>query len=150
MSDPTSQTTDLARTPDPLVLFDGVCNLCNGAVRWILKRDDDGVFRFGSLQWESARSALVARVGARGLQQLPDSIVLVDENGVHTRSTAALKIAARLGAPWSVLAVFLAVPRPVRDGAYDWIARNRYRWFGRRDACMMPTPELEDRFLSAD
>ncbi len=150
MSDPTSQATELAPTAPPLVLFDGVCNLCNGAVRWILKRDDGAVFRFGSLQWESARSAIVARLGAEGLGELPDSIVLVDEDGLHTRSTAALRIAARLGAPWSAFAVLMVFPRPVRDGVYDWVARNRYRWFGRKDHCMVPSPEVSARFLPSE
>ena len=119
-------------------------------MRWILERDDDEIFRFGSLQWDSARTAVAARAGSEALTELPDSILLLDREGLHVKSSAALRIARRLGPPWSLLGVFLAVPRPLRDGVYDWVARNRYSWFGKRDACMIPDPELEDRFLPAD
>ena len=128
----------------PVVLFDGVCNLCNGAVTWIIARDPAARFRFASLQSDAARTALHAR-GVNG--PLPDSIILLDADGVHVRSDAALRIARGLGWPWSLLAVLRFVPRAVRDAAYRTIARHRYRWFGRRDACMMPTPDLAHRFL---
>ena len=84
------------------------------------------------------------------LASLPDSIVFVDEVGVHVRSTAALRIGVSLGLPYSLGKVAFLVPRPIRDMVYEWIARNRYRWFGRRDVCMRPTPELASRFLDAD
>jgi len=128
----------------PVVLFDGECHLCHGAVRWIIRRDRRGEFRFASLQ------SAAARRWTAGWGALPDSVVLVDEAGVHTQSTAALRIAGRLGWPYSWLGVFRLVPRGVRDGVYGWIARNRYRWFGRRDACVMPTPELAARLLPED
>lgn len=131
----------------PLVLFDGVCNLCNGAVQWILRQDRRGVFRFASLQSEAARAAL-RDAGAEG--PLPDSVVVLDERGVHTRSSAAFAIARGLGLPWSLLAVAAVLPRPVRDAAYALIAANRYRWFGVRETCTVPTPELKARFLDAD
>jgi len=146
----TPETTDLTRAPAPLVLFDGECNLCNGAVRWILERDEDEVFRFGSLQWESARSAILARAGTAALEDLPDSIVLLDDDGLHVRSEAALRIAERLGTPWSLLSVFRIVPRAVRDAVYGRVARNRYDWFGKRASCMRPTEELRGRFLEPD
>jgi predicted DCC family thiol-disulfide oxidoreductase YuxK len=76
-----------------------------------------------------------------------DSVVLIDEKGVHTRSTAVLRILSRLGAPWAVGVVFLLVPRWIRDAVYDWVARNRYRWFGRRDSCLLPDGAMRNRFL---
>ncbi len=126
------------------MLFDGVCNLCNGAVTWLLERDTREVLRFGALQSEQAHR-LLEQHGAR--DNLPDSIVLVDRDGVHTRSDAALRIASLLGPPWSLLALGRVLPRALRDGMYNWIARNRYRWFGKRDACMLPSPGVADRFL---
>jgi predicted DCC family thiol-disulfide oxidoreductase YuxK len=130
----------------PLILFDGVCNLCNAAVQWVIERDRRGVFRFGALQSEAGRAALR---GAGTAQDLPDSIALIDGAGTHTRSDAALRIARNLGFPWSLAALARAVPRPLRDAVYSWVARHRYRWFGRRDSCMVPTPELAARFVDA-
>ncbi|MDX2200108.1 MAG: DCC1-like thiol-disulfide oxidoreductase family protein [Phycisphaerae bacterium] len=133
----------------PLILFDGVCNLCNGAVQWILQRDRRRAFRFASLQSTAARNAL-EQAGA-SLDQLPDSVVLIDEAGVHTRSTAALRIARHLGLPYSAAAALgWLMPQAIRDILYSWIARNRYQWFGRQNACMVPTPGLRARFLDAD
>ena len=132
---------------DPVVLFDGVCNLCNASVRFILARDRRQVFRFAALQSRAARRALeTAGAGPAGL----DSVVLVDDRGVHTQSEAVLRIAARLGLPWSLLAAGRVLPRGVRDAIYASVARHRYRWFGRRDACPRPTPALRARFLDAD
>lgn len=136
-------------TPDgPILLFDGACNLCNSVVRWIIERDRGGVFRFASLQSDAAANTLASRHVSAG--DLPDSVVLVDAAGVHTRSAAALRVARHLGFPFVLLAVALLLPRFVRDGVYAWIARNRYRWFGRQNACMTPSPELRARFLDAD
>jgi predicted DCC family thiol-disulfide oxidoreductase YuxK len=130
----------------PLIFFDGVCNLCNAAVQWVIERDRRGVFRFGVLQSEAGRAALGA---ATTPTDLPDSIVLIDGARVHIRSDAALRIARELGFPWSLAVIALAVPRPLRDAVYSWVARNRYRWFGRRESCMVPTPELAARFVDA-
>lgn len=127
-----------------VVLFDGVCNLCNGAVRFIIARDAGGVFKFAALDSDAARAVLGGREFAR---PLPDSIVLVDDGGVWTRSTAALRIARRLRFPWPALYALIAVPRPARDWVYDFVAARRYRWFGKRDVCWVPTPELDARFL---
>ncbi len=127
-----------------MVLFDGVCNLCDRSVQFVLHHDRKGEFRFASLQSAAARS-LVGEATASGL----GSVLLVDEAGVHTKSEAALRIAARLGAPWSWLSVFRLVPRPIRDGVYGFVARNRYRWFGRKDACPLPPPDVRARFLDA-
>ena len=130
-----------------MVLFDGVCNLCNAWVRWLLERDRAEVFRLASLQSRAARELLSAHLGAEEIDALPDAIVLVDDAGVHTRSTALIRIASRLGFPWRLAVVARAVPRFVRDPIYGFVARHRYRWFGHRDACMVPTPETAARFL---
>lgn len=133
--------------PQSTVLFDGVCNLCNSSVRWIIARDRQNAHRFASLQSEAGRRAL-RDAGAPA--SMPDSIVLIDHAGVHTRSTAALRIARRLGFPWCLAVVGWVIPRILRDWLYDFIARNRYAWFGRRESCMVPTPDLRRRFLDAD
>ena len=133
----------------PIILFDGICNLCNSAIQWVIARDKEGRFDFATLQSDAARRELEGVMGRDEIVALPDSIVLVDSDGVHTRSAAALRIARALGFPWVLLGVAVVVPRPIRDAVYDWIARNRYRWFGRRDTCMTPTPDLTARFLDA-
>lgn len=135
--------------PRPLILFDGVCNLCEGTVRWVLARDRRQRFHFASLQSAAAAAAL-AEVRAPDAAPLPDSLVLLDADGLHLRSSAALRIAGQLGLPWSLARVLLLVPPVLRDAVYDWVARHRYRWFGRKDACLVPTPELAARFLDAD
>jgi len=127
-----------------VVLFDGECNLCNGAVQFLLRRDPRGRLRFASLQSPAAARRLA---GARAPQPLPDSLVLIADGAVHVRSGAALRIAARLRWPWPLLCVLWLVPRPLRDLAYDFVARRRTRWFGRRSSCRVPTPAERGRFL---
>src|SRR5437879_6320810 len=134
-------------TQAPLILFDGVCNLCNASVAWVIERDRRGVFRFASLQSAAAQAALAA---ANSPTTLPDSMVLIHEEGVHTQSDAVIRIGSRLGFPWKLARLGYLLPRPVRDWAYNAIARNRYRWFGRRESCLVPTPELRTRFVDAD
>jgi predicted DCC family thiol-disulfide oxidoreductase YuxK len=124
-----------------VLLFDGVCTLCNGFVQFVIEHDPAGRFQFAPLQSDAARRVL-------GVAPLPDSFVLVEDSRLFTRSTAVLRVARRLRFPWPLAYVFVAVPRPVRDWLYDAVARNRYRWFGRREICMEPTPELQSRFLS--
>ena len=128
----------------PVVLFDGVCNLCNGSVRFVIERDPHKHFQFAPLQSETATTLIG---GTADPLAMPDSIVLVDDGRLYVRSTAALRIARRLRFPWPLLWVFMAVPRPLRDWVYDVIARHRYGWFGKRDTCMVPTKEIRDRFL---
>ena len=128
----------------PVILFDGVCNLCNGFVQFVIARDPAGRFQFAALQSDSARR-LLARLD--GLGGIPDSIVLVDNGRVYTRSAAALRIARGLPFPWSLARALIVVPRPLRDWLYDRVARHRYRWFGRKDVCVVPTPDLRARFL---
>ena len=128
----------------PVVLFDGVCNLCNGSVRFVIERDPHKHFQFAPLQSETATTLIG---GTADPLAMPDSIVLVDDGRLYVRSTAALRIARRLRFPWPLVWVFMAVPRPLRDWVYVVIARHRYGWFGKRDTCMVPTKEIRDRFL---
>lgn len=123
-----------------VVLFDGVCNLCNGAVRFIIARDPQARFRFASLQSDVGRCLLKD-------DGLPETIVLLEEGKMYSKSTAALRIARGLRFPWPLLYAFMIVPRPLRDLVYDWVARHRYRWFGKLDTCLLPTPALRNRFL---
>ena len=112
---------------DAVILFDGICNLCNASVRAIAANDPHGRFRFVSLQSDAANE-LALRFGRSPVARA--SIVLVDASGWHERSDAALRIACELAFPWPLLGVFFALPVTLRDGIYDWVARNRYRWFG--------------------
>jgi len=129
---------------NPIIFFDGVCNLCNGAVRFIIKRDKNQYFRFASLQSDTAKSVL-PKFGIN-----PDSLesIIVYENDVvYRQSNAILRIAKNLSGPWSLLTLGWLVPKPLRDWIYNFVAKNRYQWFGRKDECMVPTPELSSRFL---
>ena len=129
----------------PILLFDGVCNLCNGFVQFIIRRDPEGMFRFASLQSELAQELLKER----GLDPAAlDTVVLIDGERAFTRSDAALQVAGRMGGAWPLLKVFRVLPRAWRNAVYDWVARHRYRWFGKKDQCMVPTPELRSRFLA--
>ncbi len=131
-------------TEGPIILFDGVCNLCHGAVRFVIRRDPDATLRFAPLESGLARRLVRERAG----HEAPgDSILLIDEGELYQRSDAVLRIAARLRPPWPAIALLRAVPRPLRDAVYDYVARNRYRWFGRKQSCPTPDPEMRDRFL---
>lgn len=128
------------------MLFDGVCNLCNGAVVWILKRDRNAVFRFASLQGGTGQKMLRERGIDPGANF--ESMILVEPSvAYYTKSSAALEIARQLGGLWSIFTIFSWIPRPLRDAVYDLVAKNRYRWFGKREECMLPRPEWKDRFL---
>jgi predicted DCC family thiol-disulfide oxidoreductase YuxK len=127
-----------------ILLFDGVCNLCNGLVQFIIKRDSKNRFKFASLQSDSGRECL----GKLGLAKSTlTSVVLIQGDQYAIKSTAVLKLLKLLGRPWSILYGFILIPRPVRDFFYDIIAKSRYRIFGKRNTCMIPTPDLEARFL---
>jgi predicted DCC family thiol-disulfide oxidoreductase YuxK len=130
----------------PVVMFDGVCNLCNGAVRFVIDRDPAGVFRFAALQSDAGR-ALLARLGVQLAPGDPETIVLVEGGRVYERSDAAVRIARRLAGPWRLFALLAIVPRRLRDAVYRFVARHRYRWFGRTAECRVPTPALRARFL---
>jgi predicted DCC family thiol-disulfide oxidoreductase YuxK len=129
-----------------IVLFDGVCNLCNGFVRFVIARDPRRRFRFAALQ-----SATGRRLALEFPEELGDleTMALYDGTTLLTRSTAALHVVRGLTWPWPLLAAFLAVPRPLRDWVYRLVVRNRYRWFGKRDECLVPTRDLLERFVDA-
>ncbi len=141
---------DSVPTPPPaVVLFDGVCNLCDGLVQFIIRHDPAGRFRFAALQ-SAAGQALLA---AHGLPPLaaghdPSSVLLVSGGRVYSHSAAVLRIARELGWPWRLAVVGSLVPRAWRDALYRYVARHRYRWFGRQESCTLPTPALRQRFLS--
>ena len=128
----------------PVILFDGVCNLCNGFVQFVIARDPQGRFRFASLQSKAAAALLNGQMQSG---PLPDSVLLAEDGRIYTRSTAALRVARGLGFPWNLSYGLVMVPKPLRDAVYDWVARNRYAWFGKRDVCMVPTPDQRARFL---
>lgn len=128
----------------PILLFDGVCNLCEASVQFIIKRDPQARFRFAPLQSKTGQELL----RQRGLESGElSTMVLLDGGRHYTKSDAALRIARRLSKGWSLLAVAWVVPRPIRDWVYERIAANRYRWFGQKESCLVPTPELRSRFL---
>lgn len=127
-----------------VILFDGVCNLCNGAVQFVLKRDTKHVFRFASLQSAYGQQQLI-RFGLN--PNSLHSIILIRGAYFFQQSDAALEIARQLTYGWPLLYSFKILPRFIRDGVYNWIANNRYRFFGKREACWIPTPELKERFL---
>lgn len=140
----------------PILFFDGVCGLCNGFVDFLMARDKRGAFRFAALQGETAAAALAPedlpgeasppQGGGDGAEALR-SVILRDGEGLHRRSEAAIRCLAGLGGYWSLANLLRLVPRPLRDLGYDFIARHRYRWFGKRETCRMPTPAERGRFL---
>ena len=128
----------------PIILFDGVCNFCNAGVNFIIRQDKENIFRFTALQ---------SRAGQRLTEQyhLPkkdfDSFIFIENGKVYNRSTAGLKVYNKLPWYWKWTQVFSIVPKFLRDGVYDFIARNRYKWFGKKEECMIPTPDVRNRFL---
>lgn len=127
-----------------IVLFDGVCNFCNGAVNFIISQDPDKKFRFAPLQSEIGQELQEKH----GIGDDIDSIVLVENDKAYTHSTAGLRVARTMGGIWSLVYLFIVVPAPIRDFFYRTFAKNRYRFFGRQDACMLPTPDVRERFLT--
>lgn len=128
-----------------LILFDGVCNLCDASVQYIIRQDKNDVFRYAALQ---------SNIGLEIIKKFnidtskTDSILLYsEEHGISEKSTAALKIASKLGFPHNLMSIFLVVPAVVRNWVYDYIAKNRYKWYGKKEECMIPTPELKSKFL---
>ncbi|GAC1371489.1 MAG: thiol-disulfide oxidoreductase DCC family protein [Hymenobacter sp.] len=136
-----------ASAPDT-ILFDGVCNLCNGFVQFVIRHDPRGRFRFAALQSEAARALLAAHgLAALGPAAEPESVLLLSGGQLYSHSTAVLRIAHRLGGVWRVLGAGWVLPRAWRDALYRFVARHRYRWFGRQESCLLPTPALKARFL---
>lgn len=133
------------KTTKKIILFDGVCNLCNSSVQFVIKRDKKDAFRYAALQSEAGQSLLAERnIDTSEV----DSIILIDPGvAYYTKSDAALEICDEIGGGWSLLVVFKWVPSSIRNIVYDFIAKNRYRWYGKKDQCMIPTPDLKAKFL---
>ena len=128
-----------------IILFDGVCNLCNGAVQFILKRDKNRIFRYASLQSDIGKRLMTERGIPEGTM---DSILLIDpQKAYYYKSTAAIKIGQELAFPYPLMAFFLVIPESIRDLVYNWVAKNRYRWFGKSNSCMLPSKETKSLFL---
>ena len=131
-----------------LVLYDGVCGLCDRTVQFLLGADRGGVLRYAPLQGETAADVRRRHEALAGV----DSIIFVKDAGtdkerLFVKSEAVFRILAELSLRWRIVSWLRAIPRPVRDTGYDWVARNRYRWFGKFDACKMPGPDVRSRFL---
>lgn len=129
----------------PVLFFDGVCNLCNSAVQFVIRHDRRGAVRFASLQSAAGRAAVAAVRQRYG--RVPDSLIFLDEGQYFIESDAALRVAPYLDGGWGSLRWLRIFPRFLRDFVYRIVSRNRYRWFGKKDACMLPTPALKSRFL---
>ena len=127
-----------------IILFDGVCNLCNGAINFIIKRNSKASLKFASLQSDTGKQ-LLKEYNIDPLKT--DSIVLIDSNKAFLKSDAALRIAKDLDDAYPLLYSFIIIPAFIRNSIYDLIARNRYKWFGKKESCMIPTPDLKSRFL---
>jgi predicted DCC family thiol-disulfide oxidoreductase YuxK len=132
------------KTAKKILLFDGVCNLCNSSVTYVIKRDKKDLFRFAALQ-ETAGQQLIEKYQIDTLKT--DSIILIENGKAYTKSTAALRVARHLGGAYPLLYGFMIVPNFIRNWVYDFVARNRYKWYGKKDSCMIPTPELKSKFL---
>lgn len=128
-----------------LVLFDGVCNLCDASVQYIIKHDKNDIFLFTALQSDVGQQIIKEfNIDTNKI----DSIMLYsNEHGISYKSTAALKIASKIGFPRNLLSVFLIIPAIIRNWVYDYIAKNRYKWYGKKEECMIPTPDLKSKFL---
>jgi len=128
-----------------LILFDGVCNLCNASVHYVIKHDKKNLFLFTALQSEIGQN--IIEHYTIDTSKIDSILLYTPEKGIHYKSTAALKVASQLGFPINILAIFLIIPNFIRNWVYDFIAKNRYKWYGKKDACMIPTPELKSKFL---
>lgn len=128
-----------------VILFDGVCNLCNSTVLYVIKHDKHNRFLFTALQSEAGQK--IAKSNAIDTEALDSILLYQPEKGVFSKSTAALKIASQLGFPRNIMRLFFIVPPFIRNWVYDFVAKNRYKWYGKKLACMIPTKELQAKFL---
>lgn len=144
MSADDTEYADLCGLIIQIILFDGVCNLCSGFMQFVYKRDAKGIFKFVWLQDDNSTEILTwFNLGSESLK----TIILIEEKKAFYKSTAFLKIIRYLRFPWPVLSIGYIIPTFIRDWIYDFVAKNRYRWFGKKDQCLIPTGELLDRFL---
>ena len=133
--------------PDHIILFDGVCNLCNNSVQRVIRNDKRGIFKFAAMQ-SPVGQELLSKHGLGG-GHVPDSIVYINRGKAYVRSTAVLRTARKMDGAYPLAFSLLIIPRFLRDAVYDLVARNRYRWFGKQETCIIPTPELRSRFLNS-
>jgi predicted DCC family thiol-disulfide oxidoreductase YuxK len=136
--------TDVHNLPYPVILFDGVCNLCNRSVQFIIKHDPKHQFRFASLQSDFGQGVL--KEFNLPMQEF-GSFILLEKGTVYTRSSAALRVTKKLSGAWPALFGLMIVPPFIRNGVYKWVARNRYKWFGKKEECWVPTRELKSLFI---
>ncbi|GLY10750.1 thiol-disulfide oxidoreductase DCC family protein [Pseudobacillus badius] len=127
----------------PVILFDGECNFCDSSVQFIIKNDPQGLFHFASLQSDTGQELL----NKHNVPSDIDSMILIEGDKVYDKSAAALRICRHLKGAWKLLYAFIIVPRPLRNAAYDFIAKNRYKWFGKKESCMLPSPSVRARFI---
>jgi predicted DCC family thiol-disulfide oxidoreductase YuxK len=128
-----------------LILFDGVCNLCNASIQYVIKHDKKNQFMFTALQSEASKQ-IIDEFNIDITKT--DSILLYSkDNGITSKSSAALKVASKLGFPINLLSAFYIIPPFIRNWVYDYVAKNRYKWYGKKETCMIPTPELKAKFL---
>jgi predicted DCC family thiol-disulfide oxidoreductase YuxK len=127
-----------------IILFDGVCNLCNGWVRFVVRRDPKETFRFAAQQSPAGQAIIEDHI--IGVGEL-SSVILIDGQAFYAESDAVLQILARLGPPWSWIAFLRIIPRRVRDACYRFVANHRYRWFGRTEVCQLPSADIRSRFI---
>ena len=129
----------------PIILFDGVCNFCNNTVNFVIRRDPKSIFKFATLQCTVAQQILKSH---RLDNAEMNSFVLIENDKIYIKSTAALRVCRRLKGLWPLMYGFIIVPKLIRNGIYNWIAKNRYTWFGKKEACMIPSPDVSARFLN--
>lgn len=128
----------------PVILFDGVCNFCNSSVNFVIKNDKKGQIKYAALQSFAGQQILDDYKFSNATL---DTFVFIENGKLYTQSTAALRVCKQLTGLWPAMYVFIIVPRFIRDGVYNFIAKNRYKWFGKKDSCMIPTPDVRSRFL---
>ena len=128
-----------------IILFDGVCNLCNSSVQYVIKHDKNNVFMFTALQSNTGKQ--LTKAHNINSDKLDSILLYTPKKGIVSKSTAALKVAMQLGFPQYLMGIFFIKPPFIRNGVYNYIAKNRYKWYGKKDACMVPTPQLKSKFL---
>jgi predicted DCC family thiol-disulfide oxidoreductase YuxK len=135
---------EILHNTNPVILFDGVCNLCNSSVLFVIKHDPKKLFHFASIQGDYGQQVLKRfNLPSNSL----GSFILLEDNQIYTQSTGALKVARKLSGLWPLLYAFMIIPPFIRNAVYELIAKNRYKWFGKKDACAIPSPELKALFF---
>lgn len=138
-----NQNNNLSTSHPHIIIYDALCKLCNGSVNFIIKRDSKAVFKFQALQNVQDFQVLESHFP----KQIPDSIIYIEEGKIFSKSTAALRICKKLDGLWPLFYILIIIPKGIRDYIYDWIARNRYSWFGKHESCLVPDENIIDRFI---